>query len=154
MPQDRHLGILLYILSLLPHAKPDCHLVLLHIQSTILKEKLKLCPHLLHGNMVHPLVWPNRIFCSPRNTSAGTLTLDLAPEKSANILLIGTGNPCNGLFIMSSRVIPEESCESILSPASFKVPYFSSMQTTHGITCCDIQPAYLVSGFLLAAITS
>lgn len=50
-------------------------------------------------NMVHLLCWPETYFFYPiGNTSAVCLTRDLAPEESANILLLGCGDPRNVMY--------------------------------------------------------
>jgi hypothetical protein len=56
-------------------------------------------------NMSHPLYWPSQQFFYPiGNTPAISLTQDLSPEQSADILLLGCGDPRNILFTLYSDV--------------------------------------------------
>ena len=49
--------------------------------------------------MVHPLVWPGKYYFYPiGNTSAVSLSTDIAPEDPARILLLGCGDPRNVLY--------------------------------------------------------
>jgi hypothetical protein len=63
--------------------------------------------------MAHPLVWPSKYFFYPiGNTSAVCLTKDLPLEESANILLLGCGDPRNVLYTIFSE--PESGTEIYL----------------------------------------
>ncbi|KAG9094958.1 hypothetical protein FRC06_010299 [Ceratobasidium sp. 370] len=65
------------------------------------------------------------------NTVAISLTQDLSPEQSADILLLGCGDPRNILFTLYADVVA--------SPTPQKLD----------ITCCDIEPAILARNILL-----
>ncbi|KAJ7658957.1 hypothetical protein B0H17DRAFT_343517 [Mycena rosella] len=81
--------------------------------------------------MAHPLVFPGRYFFYPiGNTSAVSLLRDLAPEESANLLLLGCGDPRNILYSISET--PQAGLDR---PLDF--------------TCCDIDPAILARNVLL-----
>lgn len=56
--------------------------------------------------MSHPLFWLSRTFFYPiGNTAAICLTQDLSPEQSADILLLGCGDPRNILFTVYADVV-------------------------------------------------
>jgi hypothetical protein len=56
-----------------------------------------------HIAMAHPLLWPPKTFFYPvGNTSAVCLTQDLAPEQTADVLLLGCGDPRNILYTVYS----------------------------------------------------
>jgi hypothetical protein len=51
--------------------------------------------------MAHPLLWPPKTFFYPiGNTSAVCLTQDLAPEQTADVLLLGCGDPRHVLYTL------------------------------------------------------
>ncbi|KAG9124131.1 hypothetical protein FRC07_012716, partial [Ceratobasidium sp. 392] len=55
--------------------------------------------------MSHPLTWPSLPeFCPIRQFPATSLTQDLSPEQSADILLLGCGDPCHILYTISTDV--------------------------------------------------
>ncbi|KDQ10031.1 hypothetical protein BOTBODRAFT_190794 [Botryobasidium botryosum FD-172 SS1] len=81
--------------------------------------------------MAHPLYWPGKYFFYPiGNTSAVCLTRDLAPEETANILLLGCGDPRNVLYTIFSE--PRDIANRTLD-----------------FTCCDIEPGVLARNVLL-----
>ncbi|THH20277.1 hypothetical protein EW146_g1035 [Bondarzewia mesenterica] len=83
--------------------------------------------------MAHPLLWPKKNFFYPiGNTSPICLTQDIAPEQSANILLLGCGDPRNILFTIYSSGLDNA-----------KLPH------TLDFTCCDIEPAIIARNILL-----
>lgn len=56
--------------------------------------------------MSHPLFWLSKQFFYPiGNTSAISLTQDLSPEQTADILLLGCGDPRNILFTLYSDLM-------------------------------------------------
>ncbi|KAF8070472.1 hypothetical protein FPV67DRAFT_1413720 [Lyophyllum atratum] len=80
--------------------------------------------------MAHPLFWPGKYFFYPiGNTSAVCLTRDLAPEESADILLLGCGDPRNVLYTILSEPQP--------------------MSRRLDFTCCDFEPGVLARNVLL-----
>ncbi|KAF5391506.1 hypothetical protein D9757_002476 [Collybiopsis confluens] len=84
--------------------------------------------------MAHPLVFPLRTYLyAIGNTSPVNLIQDLAPEQSANILLLGCGDPRNIFFTLD--------CNSLNKNAS--------SPRTLDITCCDVEPAILARNLLL-----
>ncbi len=59
--------------------------------------------------MAHPLVWPGKYFFYPiGNTPAVCLTRDLAPEESADVVLLGCGDPRHVLYTVFSE---PDGCE-------------------------------------------
>ncbi|KAG8791931.1 hypothetical protein FRC12_007768 [Ceratobasidium sp. 428] len=53
-----------------------------------------------------PLFWPMKTTFRPiGNTAAVSLTQDLAPEQSADILLLGCGDPRHILFTLFADVV-------------------------------------------------
>ncbi|KAG5638310.1 hypothetical protein H0H81_000728 [Sphagnurus paluster] len=97
--------------------------------------------------MAHPLVWPGKYFFYPiGNTSAVCLTRDLPPEQSANILLLGCGDPRNVLYTIQSEPKPGESelrhlCSWPLIDLAVK--------RVLDFTCCDFEPGVLARNVLL-----
>ncbi|KAJ7186777.1 hypothetical protein C8R46DRAFT_981063 [Mycena filopes] len=77
-----------------------------------------------------PLYWPGRYLFYPiGNTSAVSLTRDLAPEVDGKILVLGCGDPRNILYTIF--------CEHDLA------------ERTLDFTCCDIDPAILARNAIL-----
>mgnify|MGYP002403651946 FL=1 len=63
--------------------------------------------------MAHPLIWPSKYFFYPiGNTSAVSLTMDIAPEEPAKMLLLGCGDPRNVLYTMFVEP-PDCTCPSL-----------------------------------------
>jgi hypothetical protein len=57
--------------------------------------------------MSHPVLWPKTTFFYPiGNTAPVCLTRDLPPEQSANILLLGCGDPRNILYTIFAGTKP------------------------------------------------
>jgi hypothetical protein len=50
--------------------------------------------------MSHPTLWPKEFYYPVGNTAAVCLTDNLPPEKSANVLLLGCGDPRNILYTL------------------------------------------------------
>ncbi|QRV77045.1 MYND Zn-finger protein [Ceratobasidium sp. AG-Ba] len=85
--------------------------------------------------MPHPLFWPSKTFFYPiGNTAAISLTQDLSPEQSADILLLGCGDPRNILFTLFADVTAPDRPRKL------------------DITCCDIEPAILARNILLLVL--
>ncbi|KAJ7034678.1 hypothetical protein C8F04DRAFT_1100603 [Mycena alexandri] len=85
--------------------------------------------------MVLPLYWPGRYFFYPiGNTSAVSLTRDLAPETDGKILLLGCGDPRNILYTIF--------CEP------------DHVQRTLDFTCCDVDPAILARNVILLTMVA
>ncbi|KAG8706719.1 hypothetical protein FRC09_002253 [Ceratobasidium sp. 395] len=85
--------------------------------------------------MSHPLFWPSKTFFYPiGNTAAFSLTQDLSPEQSADILLLGCGDPRNILLTLFSDVNAPAHPRKL------------------DITCCDFEPAILARNILLFAL--
>jgi len=59
--------------------------------------------------MSHPVLWPKKTFFYPiGNTSPVCLTQALAPEESANVLLLGCGDPRSILYtIYAGTKVPD-----------------------------------------------
>ncbi|KAG8755748.1 hypothetical protein FRC11_005812 [Ceratobasidium sp. 423] len=83
--------------------------------------------------MSHPPFWIDKQFFYPiGNTPAISLTQDLSPEQpTADILLLGCGDPRNILFTLYSDLTVGKDARKL------------------DITCCDIQPAVLARNILL-----
>ncbi|KAG8739431.1 hypothetical protein FRC10_005640 [Ceratobasidium sp. 414] len=82
--------------------------------------------------MLRPLYPPSAVVFYPLgNTPAVSLTQDLSPEQSADILLLGCGDPRNILYTLYADVT------------------VSSRPRKLDITCCDIEPAVLARNILL-----
>ncbi|KAF9066737.1 hypothetical protein BDP27DRAFT_985080 [Rhodocollybia butyracea] len=80
--------------------------------------------------MSKPLYWPGEHYFYPTgNTPAVSLTRDLPPETSANILLLGCGDPRNILFTIYNEYSKSNRCLDI--------------------TCSDIDPAILARNIVL-----
>ncbi|KAJ7636086.1 hypothetical protein DFH06DRAFT_659244 [Mycena polygramma] len=79
--------------------------------------------------MSHPVLWPRLFFYPVGNTSAVCLTDNIPPEKPANVLLLGCGDPRNILYTL--HVDPP-----IHRPAV-------------DFLCCDIEPAVITRNILL-----
>lgn len=57
--------------------------------------------------MAHPLVWPKKHFFYPiGNTPPICLTQELSPEESAEILLLGCGDPRSIMFTVWNDLSP------------------------------------------------
>ncbi|KAF8601452.1 hypothetical protein BDV93DRAFT_608175 [Ceratobasidium sp. AG-I] len=85
--------------------------------------------------MVHPLVWPSRPTFHPLGGSpAFSLTQDLTPEQSADILMLGCGDVYNVLFTLSTDTAVPSNPRKL------------------DITCCDIEPAVLARNVLAFAL--
>ncbi|KAG5648468.1 hypothetical protein DXG03_003079 [Asterophora parasitica] len=85
--------------------------------------------------MAHPLYWPGKYYFYPiGNTSAVCLTRDLAPEESADMLLLGCGDPRNILYTILSE--PQ--------PVNRRLDF----------TCCDFEPGVLARNVLLFTMIS
>ncbi|KAE9405186.1 hypothetical protein BT96DRAFT_955383 [Gymnopus androsaceus JB14] len=83
--------------------------------------------------MAHPLVFPRRTYFYPvGNTSPVNLIQDIAPEQSANVLLLGCGDPRNIFFTLHCNSVDRQS-----------------FLRTLDITCCDVEPAVLARNVLL-----
>ncbi|KAG8707441.1 hypothetical protein FRC08_000494 [Ceratobasidium sp. 394] len=79
-----------------------------------------------------PLYPPSTGYFYPLgNTPAVSLTQDLSPEQSAEILLLGCGDPRNILYTLYADVVAPSSPRKL------------------DITCCDIEPAVLARNILL-----
>ncbi|CAE7112491.1 unnamed protein product [Rhizoctonia solani] len=82
--------------------------------------------------MAHPVCWPSTPEFDPVGLDpAMSLTQDLSPEQSADILLLGCGDPRHILYTMSTDV----TCPHV--PRKLD------------ITCCDIEPAVLARNIIL-----
>ncbi|KAG9101416.1 hypothetical protein FS749_007223 [Ceratobasidium sp. UAMH 11750] len=82
--------------------------------------------------MSDTLLWPSKTFLRPLGgTAPVSLTQDLSPEQSADILLLGCGDPRNILFTLSTHVVASSGPRKL------------------DITCCDIEPAILARNILL-----
>ncbi|CAE6468387.1 unnamed protein product [Rhizoctonia solani] len=85
--------------------------------------------------MSHPLHWPAKCMYSPIGSTAGiSLTQDLLPEQSADILVLGCGDPRNILFTLYSDLTVANAPRKM------------------DITCCDIEPAILARNILLFSL--
>ncbi|KAJ6482109.1 hypothetical protein C8R47DRAFT_982261 [Mycena vitilis] len=85
--------------------------------------------------MALPLFWPSRYLFYPiGNTSAVSLTRDLAPETDATILMLGCGDPRNILYTIF--------CEH------------EDMDRSLDFTCCDIDPAVLARNVILLTLVA
>ncbi|KAL1946423.1 hypothetical protein VTO73DRAFT_15550 [Trametes versicolor] len=83
--------------------------------------------------MAHPLVWPGTYFFYPiGNTPAVCLTRDLAPEESADVVLLGCGDPRHVLYTVFSE--PDASPRKL------------------DFTCCDNEPGVLARNALLFSL--
>ncbi|CCM04095.1 uncharacterized protein FIBRA_06254 [Fibroporia radiculosa] len=80
--------------------------------------------------MAHPLFLPGKYFFYPiGNTSAVCLTRDVSPEESADILLLGCGDPRSVLYTIFSE--PQAASRHL------------------DFTCCDFDPGILARNVLL-----
>ncbi|KAF8204577.1 hypothetical protein BJ912DRAFT_1072320, partial [Pholiota molesta] len=80
--------------------------------------------------MAHPVIWPKKLFFYPiGNTPPVCLTQGLSPEKSAEILLLGCGDPRSILYTVYAD----------LAPGNRHLDF----------TCCDWEPAVLARNILL-----
>ncbi|KAI0324944.1 hypothetical protein GY45DRAFT_1288114 [Cubamyces sp. BRFM 1775] len=85
--------------------------------------------------MSHPLVWPGKyFFYAVGNTPAVCLTRDLPPEETANILLLGCGDPRHVLQTIFSE--PANSSRVL------------------DFTCCDFEPGVLARNVLLFSLVA
>ncbi|KAG8724357.1 hypothetical protein FRC09_019635 [Ceratobasidium sp. 395] len=84
--------------------------------------------------MAHALFWPLKSSFHPLgDTPAVFLTQDLAPEQSANILLLGCDDPRHILYTLSADIVS-------LGPRNLD------------IMCCDLEPAVLARNILLLTL--
>ncbi|KAG8682556.1 hypothetical protein FRC09_016682 [Ceratobasidium sp. 395] len=82
--------------------------------------------------MLHPLTWPSvPKFCPIGCTAADSLTQDLSPEQSADILLLGCDDSYQILYTIYADVT--------VPPTPRKID----------ITCCDVEPAVLARNIIL-----
>jgi hypothetical protein len=66
--------------------------------------------------MAHPVCWPSNPMFFPMGINAATsLTQDLSPEQSADILLLGCGDPRSILFTVSTDVTCPSGEYNVLS---------------------------------------
>ncbi|PPQ92792.1 hypothetical protein CVT25_003903 [Psilocybe cyanescens] len=87
------------------------------------------------SEMAHPLVWPKKHFFYPiGNTPPICLTQELSPEESAEILLLGCGDPRSIMFTVWND----------LSPNYRKLD----------VTCCDWEPAVLARNVILLTMAA
>ncbi|KZT67466.1 hypothetical protein DAEQUDRAFT_694144 [Daedalea quercina L-15889] len=87
--------------------------------------------------MSHPLQWPFKHFFYPiGNTSAICLTQDLPVEQTADVLLLGCGDPRNILYTAYADFSSQTDDVRRLD-----------------FTCCDIEPAILARNILLYTLT-
>jgi hypothetical protein len=95
--------------------------------------------------MSHPLFWLSKLFFYPiGNTGATSLTQDLSPEQSADILLLGCGDPRNILFTLYSDVTVNSGMAIFATPSRLATDLrFTTVPRKMDITCCDIEPAIL-----------
>ncbi|KAG8732182.1 hypothetical protein FRC11_000199 [Ceratobasidium sp. 423] len=85
--------------------------------------------------MSHPFYWlPKPFFYPIGNTAATSLTHDLSPEQSADILLLGCGDPRNILFTLYSDLT------------------IGNVPRKMDVMCCDIEPAILARNILLFSL--
>ncbi|CAE6466368.1 unnamed protein product [Rhizoctonia solani] len=86
--------------------------------------------------MSHPPFWIVKHFFYPiGNTAAVSLTQDLSPEQyTADILLLGCGDPRNILFTLYSDLTVGQTARNF------------------DVTCCDIEPAILARNILLFSL--
>ncbi|KAF7310353.1 MYND-type domain-containing protein [Mycena chlorophos] len=85
--------------------------------------------------MAQPLYYPSvHHFYPTGNTPASSLLRDLAPEESANILLLGCGDPRHILYSIF--------CEG------------PSLKRALDFTCCDIDPAVLARNVILLTMVA
>ncbi|KAJ6591246.1 hypothetical protein DFH09DRAFT_1420308 [Mycena vulgaris] len=85
--------------------------------------------------MALPLFWPGRYRFYPiGNTSAVSLTRDLAPETDGTILVLGCGDPRNILYTIF--------CEP------------ENLNRVLDFTCCDIDPAILARNVILLTLVA
>ncbi|KAJ7695068.1 hypothetical protein B0H17DRAFT_1056261 [Mycena rosella] len=82
--------------------------------------------------MSHPTLWPRMFFYPVGNTPAVCLTKNIPPEKSANVLLLGCGDPRNILYTLHAD--PPTQRPSL------------------DVTCCDIEPAVIARNVLLLTL--
>ncbi|KAG8699308.1 hypothetical protein FRC09_006699, partial [Ceratobasidium sp. 395] len=100
--------------------------------------------------MAHPLEWPsNQKFFPIGILPATSLTQDLSPEQSADILLLGCGDPRHILYTVSTDV----TCP----PGTYIFPKLGTLidivstavPRKLDITCCDLEPGILARNILL-----
>ncbi|KAG8720900.1 hypothetical protein FRC09_008807 [Ceratobasidium sp. 395] len=82
--------------------------------------------------MSTPVYWPPETFFYPLgNTPAVSLTQDLSPEQSADVLLLGCGDPRNILYTLYADLVAGQNLRKI------------------DITCCDVEPAVLARNIIM-----
>ncbi|KAH7317479.1 hypothetical protein B0J17DRAFT_349474 [Rhizoctonia solani] len=85
--------------------------------------------------MSHPLYWLAKQFFYPiGNTPATSFTHDLSPERSADVLLLGCGDPRNILYTLYYDLT------------------VGNVPRKMDITCCDVEPAVLARNILLFSL--
>ncbi|GLB37437.1 putative protein with domain of unknown function (DUF4470) [Lyophyllum shimeji] len=85
--------------------------------------------------MAYPLHWPGKYFFYPiGNTSPVCLTRDLAPEESADILLLGCGDPRHVLYTIFTEPQP--------------------IRRKLDFTCCDFEPGVLARNVILFTLVA
>ncbi|KAJ7626423.1 hypothetical protein DFH06DRAFT_1339559 [Mycena polygramma] len=82
--------------------------------------------------MSHPVLWPRVFFYPVGNASAVCLTDNIPPEKPANVLLLGCGDPRNILYTL--HVDPPIHRPSV------------------DFLCCDIEPAVIARNVLILTL--
>ncbi|KAJ6504894.1 hypothetical protein C8R47DRAFT_1210140 [Mycena vitilis] len=82
--------------------------------------------------MSHPVLWPRSFFYPVGNTSAVCLTDNIPPEKPANVLLLGCGDPRNILYTL--HIDPPIHRPSV------------------DFLCCDIEPAVIARNVLILTL--
>jgi hypothetical protein len=83
--------------------------------------------------MSHPVLWPKKIYFYPiGNTAPVCLTEALAPEESANVLLLGCGDPRSILYTLFAGVrCPGSECVAERQSTHGLIPYFLLPSDTH-----------------------
>ncbi|KAJ6624929.1 hypothetical protein B0H10DRAFT_2004878 [Mycena sp. CBHHK59/15] len=79
--------------------------------------------------MSHPVLWPRQFFYAIGNTPPVCLTQNVPPEKSADVLLLGCGDPRSILYTLHVD--------------------WPAQRPRLDITCCDDEPAVLARNILL-----
>jgi len=100
--------------------------------------------------MAHTVLFPRKTFFYPiGNTSAVVLTDTLAPEKPADLLLLGCGDPRNILFTVYNQ--PDKSEYQRYGPLFNRLTGRFAAERTLDFTCCDVEPAVLGNYLRLAS---
>jgi hypothetical protein len=94
--------------------------------------------------MSHPVLWPKKKFFYPiGNTAPVCLTQDLSPEQSANILLLGCGDPRSILYTIFAGAKPSSGKRDDNDLLCCCLFYSHPGHRVLDITCCDSEPAIL-----------